>query len=163
MFDNLTVIPIGVVRNGIQQTDDDVWGGLTSRLELDQSRFTPDALAGLAEFSHVEILFVFDRVNNDDVTVGARHPRGRPEWPLVGIFAQRARNRPNRIGVTICRLVSVQGLTLEVESLDAIDGTPVLDIKPYMNEFGPKGPVLQPSWSTELMSGYWRESAEGRA
>jgi tRNA-Thr(GGU) m(6)t(6)A37 methyltransferase TsaA len=158
MSNNLTVTPIGFVRNRIQQTDDDVWGGLTSRIDLDRSRFTPDALAGLAEFSHVEVVFVFDRVDEEDVTVGARHPRGRPDWPLVGIFAQRAKNRPNRIGVTICRLVEVRELMVEVESLDAIDGTPVLDIKPYMNEFAAKGPVRQPSWSTDLMSSYWQEA-----
>jgi len=158
MLDSLTVTPIGVVRSRIRQTEDDVWGGVTSRIEVDRSRFTSDALAGLAEFSHVEVVFVFDRVEEEAVTVGARRPRGRPDWPLVGIFAQRAKNRPNRLGVTVCRLVAVRELTVEVASLDAIDGTPVLDIKPYMIEFAPKGPVRQPPWSTELMSRYWQRS-----
>jgi tRNA (adenine37-N6)-methyltransferase len=90
------------------------------------------------------------------VNLGARYPRGRKDWPRVGIFAQRAKNRPNRIGVTVCRLVSVSDLSIFVEGLDAVEGTPVLDIKPYMREFGPRGEVRQPAWSTELMSGYWR-------
>jgi tRNA (Thr-GGU) A37 N-methylase len=89
------------------------------------------------------------------VTTGARHPRGNTAWPNVGILAQRAKNRPNRIGVTVCRLLSVDGLRLTVAALDAIDGTPVLDVKPYMAEFGPRGMVRQPAWSSELMSGYW--------
>jgi tRNA (Thr-GGU) A37 N-methylase len=76
---------------------------------------------------------------------------------MTGIFAQRGKNRTNRIGVTVCRLVAVDGLSIEVEGLDAIEGTPVLDIKPHLREIGPKGPVRQPAWASELMAGYWRE------
>ncbi len=82
-------------------------------------------------------------------------PRGNPEWPAVGIFAQRAKNRPNRLGVSTCELVGVDGCTLDVRGLDAIDGTPVLDVKPYLAEFGPRSPVHQPVWSHELMAGYF--------
>jgi len=145
--------PIGWVRSAIHDAVDDVWGGMKSRIELDASRFTPDCLLGLDEFSHVEVVFEFDRVEDKEVFMGARRPRGRSDWPLIGIFAQRAKNRPNRIGVTVCELVSVAGLSIEVEGLDAIDGTPVLDIKPYMREFAPKGEIRQPAWATELMSG----------
>ena len=73
----------------------------------------------------------------------------------MGIFAQRAKARPNRIGVTTCALVGVDGLELRVRGLDAVDGTPVLDVKPHVVEFGPRGPVRQPAWMTELMAGYW--------
>ena len=151
----IEVMPIGLVRSAILEGVDDVWGGITSRIELDASRFTPDCLKGLDDFSHVEIVFVFDRVPEGQGHLGARHPRGRADWPLTGIFAQRAKNRPNRLGVTVCRLISVEGLSIQVEGLDAIEGTPVLDIKPYLKEFAPKGPVDQPAWATELMSGYW--------
>jgi tRNA (Thr-GGU) A37 N-methylase len=89
------------------------------------------------------------------IETGARRPRGNPDWPLVGIFAQRGKNRPNRIGVTVCRIVSVSGREIEVEGLDAIDGTPVLDIKPVMREFLPRGDIRQPDWSRELMKDYW--------
>ena len=75
--------------------------------------------------------------------------------PEVGIFAQRAKDRPNRIGLSTCELVSVEGRTLTVSGLDAIDGSPVIDIKPYFKEFGPRGPLRQPRWATELMSGYF--------
>jgi len=72
-----------------------------------------------------------------------------------GILAQRAKNRPNRIGITTCRLLAVNGLTLKVQGLDAIDGTPVLDVKPHMSGFDPRGPIHEPAWSAELMERYW--------
>ena len=148
-------VPVGVVHSSISEPVDDVWGGVTCRIDLDDSRFTPDCLLGLSEFSHVEVGFVFHRVTDAEITTGARHPRNRLDWPKVGIFAQRGKNRPNRIGVTICRLVSVQGLSVEVAGLDAIDGTPVLDLKPYMREFAARGDIREPEWAGELMKGYW--------
>ena len=78
-----------------------------------------------------------------------------PNWPEVGIFAQRGKNRPNRIGVSRCRLLGVDGLDVRVAGLDAIAGTPVLDVKPYMAEFGPVGETAQPEWATELMRDYY--------
>ena len=85
----------------------------------------------------------------------ARHPRGNPDWPKVGVFAQRGRNRPNRLGVSVCRILGVDSTRLLVGGLDAIDGTPVLDIKPVLAEFLPRGEVRQPDWSRELMADYW--------
>ena len=82
--------------------------------------------------------------------------RGNPGWPRVGIFAQRAKDRPNRLGVSRCSLLKVDGRDLHVRGLDAVAGTPVLDVKPWMDEFGPDGPTHQPQWSRELMCGYWR-------
>lgn len=155
MFEPLAVAPIGVVRSIVDDAVDDVFEGVRCRIELDSSRFKSDSLAGLDGFSHVEIVFVFDRLNDTEIEFGARHPRGRLDWPKVGIFAQRGKNRPNRIGVTVCRLIGINGLEIEVEGLDAIDGTPVLDIKPFMREFVPRGNVRQPGWATELMSTYW--------
>jgi tRNA (Thr-GGU) A37 N-methylase len=73
----------------------------------------------------------------------------------VGIFAQRAKVRPNRIGSTMVEIVSRAATVLEVIGLDAADGTPVLDIKPVMREFLPRTPVRQPPWATELMRNYW--------
>jgi tRNA-Thr(GGU) m(6)t(6)A37 methyltransferase TsaA len=146
---------IGVVRGGRDEVRDDDWDAESAAIELDASQFGADAVAGLEQFSHLEIVYLFDRVDPDGVERGARHPRGNREWPRVGIFAQRAKDRPNRIGVSRCRLLGLDGLTLRVAGLDAVDGTPVLDIKPYMNEFGPRGAVRQPAWATELMAGYW--------
>ena len=83
------------------------------------------------------VVFQFHLVDPADVQSGARRPRGNPDWPEVGMFAQRARMRPNRLGVSTCRLTAVEGLDLHVQGLDAIDGSPVLDVKPYMREFEP--------------------------
>jgi tRNA-Thr(GGU) m(6)t(6)A37 methyltransferase TsaA len=154
-FDPLQVTPIGVVVGGRTEATDDNWGSDEAEIRLDESRFTSEALAGLADFSHIDVVFVFDRVDESNVNLSARHPRGRGDWPLVGIFAQRAKARPNRIGVTTCELIAVEGTTLKVRGLDAIDGTPVLDVKPYMAGFAPRGLVREPEWATELMAGYW--------
>ena len=114
-----------------------------------------DALRGLEAFSQVEVVYVFDRVDPQKVQTSARHPRSNGAWPEVGIFAQRAKGRPNRLGVSVCRLLGLHGPILKVRAFDAIDGTPVLDVKPYMVEFAPRGEVRQPDWSSELMAGYW--------
>ncbi|HVV10322.1 SAM-dependent methyltransferase [Amycolatopsis sp.] len=155
--------PIGYVRSPRSEPVDDDWDSVTSLIELDGALFGPDALWGLEEFSHVEIVYVFDRVSADKMQRGARHPRNNPDWPQVGIFAQRAKNRPNRLGVTCCRLLSVNGLTIKVRGLDAIDSSPVLDIKPYLAEFGPREQVTQPVWSRELMAGYWEKPLPAQA
>ena len=85
----------------------------------------------------------------------ARHPRNNCDWPEIGIFAQRGRARPNRIGVTVCAIVAINRLWLSVRGLDAIDGTPVLDIKPYLSGFAPRGTVREPDWAREIMADYW--------
>jgi tRNA-Thr(GGU) m(6)t(6)A37 methyltransferase TsaA len=146
---------IGHVSSPRTEPIDDDWDAIVSTIALDEARFTDDALLGLDAYSHVEVVFQFDRVEPANVLFGARHPRNNPDWPQVGIFAQRAKNRPNRIGTCVCRVLEVRGRTLTVRGLDAIDGTPVLDLKPYMVEFGARGPVRQPSWSHELMARYW--------
>ena len=152
---DITLRAIGHVRGGRAEAIDDDWGGVRSVIALDPDHFGPEALAGLVDFSHLEVLFYFDRVPDEKIETGARHPRGRTDWPLVGIFAQRGKNRPNRLGLCTCRILSVKGLEVEVQGLDAIDGTPVLDLKPVMKEFLPRGAVTQPDWSTELMRDYW--------
>lgn len=147
--------PVGQVTAGRERAEDDGWGHERATIQLDPSRFEPAALAGLDAFSHVEIVFVFHQVDANHIEYGARRPRGRADWPEVGIFAQRGRQRPNRLGVSVARLLQVRGLVIEVEGLDAIAGTPVVDIKPVMTEFLPRGPIRQPEWASTLMQGYW--------
>lgn len=148
-------IPVGYVRSARSDPSDVGWGDVVARIELDPERFGPEALSGLEEFSHVEIVFFFHELPAESVEFGTRHPRGDARWPRIGIFAQRAAGRPNRIGVSRARVMRVEGRALEVEGLDAINGTPVLDIKPYMREFGPAGEVRQPWWCAEVMAGYY--------
>ena len=151
----LVIRPIGVVRATRDEAVDDDWDAVRSRIELDPSVVEPDATLGLEVFSHLDVVFVFDRVDESRVCRGARHPRGNAAWPLVGILAQRAKDRPNSIGLTTCSIVAVDGLVVEVSGLDAIEGTPVLDVKPHMSGFDPRGEVVEPAWATELMAGYW--------
>jgi tRNA-Thr(GGU) m(6)t(6)A37 methyltransferase TsaA len=150
--------PIGRVEAARKEAIDDDWGGSESAIVLDP-RFEEDALAGLESFSHVEVLFVFDRVDPATIVSGARHPRNNRAWPAIGIFAQRGKNRPNRLGSTICRIVRRDGRRLVVAELDAIDGTPVVDLKPVMQEFLPREVVRQPGWVAELMRQYWSRPA----
>ena len=154
-MDPIPMIPIGRVNGGRADPIDDDWGASRASINLDPSRFDDTALAGLDAFSHVEVVYVFDKVSEDEIVSGARNPRERVDWPKVGIFAQRGKNRPNRIGVTMCRVIAVDGLSLTVEGLDAIDGTPVLDIKPVMSGFQPRGDFREPTWAREIMAGYW--------
>ncbi len=83
-------------------------------------------------------------------------PRSNPVWPIVGIFGQRKKDRPNRIGPCTVELIEDDGRTIKVKYLDAINGTPVPDIKPVFKEFGVKGEIRQPDWVGELMADYWK-------
>ena len=152
---SFVVEAVGHVRGGRREPEDDHWGASRARIELDSARFKAEALAGLSDFSHVEIIFLFDQIGEGEIEYGARRPRGRDDWPLVGIFAQRGRNRPNRLGSCVCRVLGVDGLHLRIEGLDATDGTPVMDIKPVLTGFLPRGEVREPAWAAEIMKDYW--------
>jgi tRNA-Thr(GGU) m(6)t(6)A37 methyltransferase TsaA len=145
---------IGVVSSPRSEAIDDDWGEVEATITL-APPYRPAALLGLTDFSHLEVIYLFHRVDPDSVQIESRVPRGNPAWPEVGIFAQRAKDRPNRLGLATCELIDVAGSVIRVRGLDAIDGTPVLDIKPYMTEFAPRGPVAQPRWSHELMDEYY--------
>jgi len=153
--ETISMRPIGQVRGGRAEPIDDDWDAVEAAIALDPAQFAADATAGLAGFSHIEVVYHFDRVPEGRIETGARHPRGRADWPRAGIFAQRGKARPNRIGVTACRLLGVDGLTLRVKGLDAIDGTPVLDIKPVMTGFLPRGAIREPDWAKAIMRDYW--------
>lgn len=146
---------IATVRGGRAEVINDDWGPIEAVIELDPDQFGPEATASLGDFSHIVVVYHFDKVDPATIEWGARHPRENKDWPLVGIFAQRGKNRPNLVGVTTCEVVKVDGLKITVRGLDAVDGTPVIDIKPFMTGFEPRTPVREPGWSKELMDGYW--------
>jgi tRNA (adenine37-N6)-methyltransferase len=156
LMENIVLQSIGTVHSTRKKPADDNWDIEKAYIELDDSQFSPEALVGVCDFSHVEIIFHMDRVDPNTIERAGRHPRNNTNWPKVGIFAQRGRNRPNLIGTTICKVLKVEGTQLHVEGLDALDGTPVLDIKPWVTEFAPRGSVFQPKWISELMQKYWR-------
>jgi tRNA (Thr-GGU) A37 N-methylase len=154
---SIVLEPIATVRAVRTVAEDDQWGGAVAEIVL-QDGLPEEALAGLDAFSHAEVLFHFHLADPVRIVTGARHPRNNPAWPAIGIFAQRGRGRPNRLGSTIVRVLGVSGRVLRVAELDAIDGTPVLDIKPVMREFLPRGEVSQPPWVAELMAHYWDDA-----
>jgi tRNA-Thr(GGU) m(6)t(6)A37 methyltransferase TsaA len=90
-----------------------------------------EALDGVDGFSHLFVLFWLHEVSNQQRMTLKVHPRGRMDMPLLGVFATRTNLRPNPIGLTLVELLKVEGNTLTVRGLDAFDGTPILDIKPF--------------------------------
>jgi tRNA (Thr-GGU) A37 N-methylase len=150
------VVPVAHVVGGRVEPTDDFWGGVGAIIRVDAARFGPESVAGLTDFSHLEIVFRFHLTDESDLNLGARSARDNPEWPAVGIFGHRNMRRINWLGVSRCRLVKVDGLDLHVEELDAVNGTPVLDIKPWFDEFGPRGEVRQAPWSHEMLEDYFR-------
>lgn len=146
--------PVAFVTNNRTEITDDYWGAVVSEIELAPG-IPADALDGIDQFSHLEIIFHFHQAGKKDI-VYSGHPRGNPAWPITGIFAMRKKDRPNGLGLTVAELVKREGNKIWVKYLDAIDGTPVVDIKPVMKEFLPTGEIRQPAWSTELMQQYWK-------
>jgi tRNA-Thr(GGU) m(6)t(6)A37 methyltransferase TsaA len=120
--------PVGFVKTeavGKEVRDRNVVSQLIFREEL------TEALEGVEEFSHLFVLFWLHRMPDEDKRVMKVHPRGRSDMPLLGIFATRTPHRPNPIGLTRVKLLKVEGNVITVQGLDAFDGTPVLDIKPF--------------------------------
>jgi tRNA-Thr(GGU) m(6)t(6)A37 methyltransferase TsaA len=149
----IIVHPVAHVKNSRKEIKDDHWATILSEIQLDE-HIPAEAFDGIDAFSHLEIIFHFDRSDPSNI-VFSGHPRGNSEWPHIGIFAQRKKDRPNAIGLTIVEFVKREGDTIWVKNLDAIDGTPILDIKPVMKEFLPLSEVRQPQWAGELMREYW--------
>jgi tRNA-Thr(GGU) m(6)t(6)A37 methyltransferase TsaA len=149
---------IGTVRNGRHSTADADWGALESTIEL-RPEFAP-GLDGLDGFSHVIVLFHMHLDPDREPFAIRRRPRGRADMPMLGVFAQRGRMRPNPVGITTVEIVRAEPGRLTVRGLDAVDGTPVLDLKPYAPVFDRPAAPRVPEWLTRLMRGYFEPGAE---
>ena len=146
MVKGITLLPVGVVHNEVAGAKYGNWGNVVSLVEM-QPQYA-EALDGLAEFSHIEVIFWIDRAHAPDTP--RIHPRDRKDLPLVGYFATRTPNRPNRLGLSVAKLLKVEGSTLVVEGLDAFDGTPVLDVKPYIPRQELAQGVRIPDWLAQI-------------
>ena len=146
--------PIGYAHNNRKKPLDDNWSSVTTTITLNPD-IPIEALDGIESFSHLEIVFFFHLQDENNVVTGSEHPRENPNWPKTGIFAQRKKARPNRIGTTMVKLIKRDGRNLFIGRFDGIDMTPILDIKPVFNEFMPGEPIRQPSWVSEMMNQYW--------
>jgi tRNA-Thr(GGU) m(6)t(6)A37 methyltransferase TsaA len=144
---------IGIVHNAVREGVDDNWGRIVSEIQLRPE--LADGLTEVAQFSHVVVVFFMSDARFEPDTHLVRRPRDRADMPLVGIFSQRAKHRPNPIGVTTVPVVKVSGQSLFVRGLDAIDGTPVLDIKPHAPAFDAPSEPRVPEWLDRLMCGYF--------
>jgi tRNA (Thr-GGU) A37 N-methylase len=151
---DLSVRAIAYIRNDRSEALDDNWDDVSSVIELAQD-VPSEALQGLEDFSHAEIVFFADWA--DDVPPGPwhRHPRGNHDWPDVGVFAQRNKDRPNRILLTTVAIDEIGERSFRVRGLDGIDGTPVLDIKPVFRWSVPRGELRVPTWSEQLGENYF--------
>jgi tRNA-Thr(GGU) m(6)t(6)A37 methyltransferase TsaA len=141
------------VRNGRTSTGDRDWGGLESAIVMEPG--FESAITGLEEFSHLLVIFHLHLDPNDEPPALTRRPRGRPDMPLRGVFAQRGRMRPNPIGITTVTIVRVERHSVVVRGLDAVDDTPVLDLKPYVPVFDRPDEPRIPEWMDRLMEGYF--------
>ena len=144
----MTLKAIGVVRNEIKERSPagrDWWAKTISEIVIDSS--LTEALDGLEGFSHIIVLYWMHQAaaRKEPLKI---HPRGRMELPLTGFFATRSPNRPNPIGKATARLIQHHGNVLRVEGLDAIDGTPVIDIKPYIPRYDSVDDAKVPPWIT---------------
>ncbi len=144
----VALTPIGVVRSPVRRPRPYGWERVEARIVL-----RPDlapALLGLEGFSHIYVLFFMHQVPPKER--GSRlqlHPQGREDLPLQGVLATRSQLRPNPIGLTVCPLLRVRGNVVWVRGLDAVDGTPVLDIKPYLPPYDAVPQAAMPPWVWE--------------
>ncbi|RLI03984.1 tRNA (N6-threonylcarbamoyladenosine(37)-N6)-methyltransferase TrmO [Candidatus Bathyarchaeota archaeon] len=143
---------IGTVKSPVTEAVDMNWGEVISEIVL-EPEYAP-GLLGLEDFSHLMVLTFLHEAEYNPEKHLRRHPQERQEMPLLGIFAQRARHRPNRIGVTAVEIVEVTDNSVKVHALDAIDGTPVIDIKPYVPVYDKKDATI-PEWMEKMMKGYF--------
>ncbi|MFC7329028.1 TrmO family methyltransferase domain-containing protein [Marinactinospora rubrisoli] len=136
------------------------WGGTRCIIRL-HPECPVETLQGLAEFSYLQIVCHFRAATSEGVHLGARHPRNNPVRPSTGTFVHRDhRRRPAQLAVSHPRLLRVDGHDLHVEDLDAIDGTPVIDIAPWSSEFGPRGEIREPAWPGQMLTDYWAQAPE---
>ncbi len=149
-----SVRAIAYIRNDRGEALDDNWDDVVSTVEL-AADVPSEALRGLADFSHVELIFFADWAEEVPPAPWHRRPRGNPDWPDVGVFAQRNKDRPNRLLLTTLAIERLGERSFTVRGLDGIDGTPVLDIKPVFQWSVARGTLRAPSWSDELGQRYF--------
>jgi tRNA-Thr(GGU) m(6)t(6)A37 methyltransferase TsaA len=154
--ESISLVPIGRVTNGIEHPSDVKWETITSKVVIAPQLV--EALDGIDGFSHVLIIFYLHKVDEDKRSLLKVHPENKEELPLVGVFATRSPVRPNPIGITVVKLLERQKNVLKVLGLDAYDGTPVLDVKPYLRRGDLIEEAAMPDWLLHL----WELQDSGR-
>ena len=144
---------IGIVASPVKKQTDENWGDIISRIILNYEYI--GGLKGLEDFSHAIIVTYLHQAQFIKEKHLCRKPRGLEELPEVGIFAQRAKDRPNPLGITSVEILDVGKDYLEVKGLDAVNGTPVLDIKPYYPHYDRIDNPKIPGWVDIIMNNYF--------
>lgn len=144
---------IGYIKTNIEEKMVTNWGEIESQLEINEE--LKEGLIGLKDFSHLTVLYHLDKAEFNKEMHLCRRPQNRKELPIVGIFAQRAKNRPNPIGITTVKLIDVKDNVIYVKGLDAINGTPILDIKPYYPQYDKIENAKLPEWVEVIMKDYF--------
>jgi tRNA (adenine37-N6)-methyltransferase len=144
----MTLRAIGTIRNGYQEKPETPWEEIVSEIVVDEG--LEDALDGIEQFSHIHVLFWLDRAEDERGAHLRLHPQRREDLPEVGIFATRAMFRPNPIGLTSVRLLGRDRNVLRVLGIDALDGTPLLDLKPYLTRGDVWPEATSPDWIRKL-------------
>lgn len=156
-MNKIELVPIGKVCNQVKEWQQVIWEDIVSQIVLDE--VWTEALDGLEEFSHIWVITWLDRLPQAERGTSLKvHPQRREDLPLVGLFATRAPSRPNPIGLTAVPLLERKGNVLLVKGLDMLDGTPVLDIKPYLSRGDKIGRVREAAWLRRL-----RRQPKGRS
>jgi len=136
--------PIGVIRNNVEEHGRHDWQTIVSEIIVKEELL--EALDSIEEFSHIIVLYWMHKLDQSQRSVLKVHPRRQQDLPLVGVFASRSPARPNPIGMTVVRLIGRENNILKVMGTDALNGTPVLDIKPYIPTHDAKDNAKTPQW-----------------
>lgn len=145
--------PIGIIKSPVTKMSQGNWGQVQSEIHLNDPY--PKGLKGLEEFSHIIVVFYMDRAAFMPSEHLLRRPRAQANQPEIGVFAQRTKYRPNPIGITAVKLLRINHNVLTVLALDALDDTPVLDLKPYLPVFDKVEDAKLPVWVAEFEKGYF--------
>ena len=152
-MDTLTIKIIGHVLSPVREQTDEHWGNIESRVVLLPAY--QEGLQGMKAFSHAWIVTYLHEARFETSRHLVRRPRGLTDMPEVGIFAQRAKDRPNPLGITAVSIERIEPGVLVVRGLDAIDGTPVVDVKPYYPAYDRVMDATVPEWVDRLMKNYF--------
>lgn len=144
---------IGIIKSPVTRMSPGNWGNVRSEIHLDK-QFTA-GLKGLKGFSHIIVVFFMNRASFVPSEHLHRHPKGDKDQPKIGVFAQRTKYRPNPIGISAVELLSIEDNVITVRGLDALDDTPLLDLKPYMPMFDRVPEAKLPNWVDTFKEGYF--------
>ena len=141
----IRIKPLGYARNSIKKPTLPGWKDIISEIVVDKKY--AKGLDGIEDYSHIIVVYWMDKEKECHLK---HYPQGRKDVPYVGIFACRCPQRPNPIGISTTEIISIKDNTIKVKGLDVIDNTPILDIKPYTQQYDSALNAKVPEWVNKL-------------